>query len=33
MFREMDSDEPEKTISDESVVGKYAQAAEIANRK
>ncbi|XP_065206445.1 proliferation-associated protein 2G4 [Planococcus citri] len=32
MFREMDPDEPEKTISDESVVGKYAQAAEIANR-
>lgn len=28
-----DSEEPEKTISDESVVGKYAAAAEISNRK
>lgn len=34
MFREMaDSEEPEKTIADEAVVGKYAAAAEIANRK
>lgn len=28
-----DSEEPEKTIEDEIVVGKYAAAAEIANRK
>ena len=34
MFRDMaDPDEPEKTIADEAVVGKYAAAAEISNRK
>ena len=34
MLKEMaDPEEPEKTIADEAVVGKYAAAAEITNRK
>lgn len=34
MLKDMtDPEEPEKTIADEAVVGKYAAAAEIANSK